>query len=344
VGSAALLVPWSAGIWSWQGVSALVLEAGTPRSDLVPGLDPVDVLAGRAGTGAAPVWITAGLAIVAALALLRTATRARVVGCWAVALLGLATVDLLAGVTVPDRIGADGQRIWLGLPLLVVQGAFVTAAVLAGSGLRASLTDRAFGWRQPVGFLAAVVAVLTPVAALGWWVSTGPGEVLGSAGSDALPAYMVDAADRDPAAGTLVLRGSTEDGFTYEVGPGHTLRLGEDAVLPPVAESAALTDSVTALVTAPTAGAVDELRRRGVAFVFAPDPVDGDLVAGLDGGSGLVPGASGGIDGRAWQVAGTATEVLPDPGPAWLRPALLVAQGLLLVVAVVLAAPSRRSR
>ena len=34
-----------------QGVSALLLEAGTPRSDLLPGLDPLDVLTGRAGVG-----------------------------------------------------------------------------------------------------------------------------------------------------------------------------------------------------------------------------------------------------------------------------------------------------
>ena len=338
VGAAALLVPWSASIWTWQGVSALLLEAGTPRSDLLPGLDTVDVLTGHAGTGAAPAWVAAGLAVVAALALLRAESRGRVLTCWSVALLGSGAVVLLAGVAVPDRVGVDGTRVWLGLPLLLAQAAWVAAVAFAASGVRASLSGRSFGWRQPLGLVAGLVAAALPVAGLAWWAVSAPGDELGVTASDELPAYMVDAADRDPSALTLVLRGDRDD-LTYELAPGHTLTLGEDAVLSPVAETADRTEAVTTLVTAPGDLAGSDLAAQ---YVYAPAPVDGDLTAVLDATAGLRPSASGGLDGRAWQVdAGNppGSESGDDS-----RPWLLAAQGALLLVALVLAGPGRRRR
>ncbi len=343
VGAAALLVPWSTGIWSWQGVSALVLEAGTPRSDLLPGLEPLDVLTGRAGPGAAPAWVTGGLVVVAALALLRKATRGRVLACWGVALVGLASAVALAGTTVPDRVGVDDVRVWVGLPLLVAQAAWIAATALASSGVRTSLADRAFGWRQPLGLLAGAVAVAVPIAALGWWAVSSPGDELGVTSGDELPAYMVEAAAGSPDAATLVVRGSRDDGFHYEIAAGHTLRLGEDAVLPPADLAPVGSEDVTDLLTAPSPEALQTLEPL-VRYVFAPAPVDGDLAAVLDATAGLAPTASGGLEGRAWQIQEGGTGEAPTVSDTSHRSWLLAAQGVLLVVALVLAAPARRRR
>ena len=342
VGAAALLVPWSAGIWSFQGVTALLLEAGTPRSDLLPGLDPVDVLTGRGGVGAAPPWVTLALVVVAAVALLRAGTRGRVLACWGVALVALVVAVALAGVAVQDRVGTEGTRIWLGVPLLVAQASWVAAVAIAADGVRTSLAGRSFGWRQPLVVAAGALAVAVPLLALGWWAVTAPGDEIGATASDDLPAYMADAATGSGATSTLVVRGSGTDGFAYEVADGHTLRLGEDAVLPSVPAGPVDADVVTTLVTAPSPGTVREIEPL-VRYVFAPGPVDGDLAAVLDATAGLQPTAAGGLDGRAWEVQRTGAAAATAEGPP-ARPLLLAAQAVLLLVALVLAAPSRRRR
>jgi hypothetical protein len=290
--------------------------------------------------------VTAALVVVAAVALLRADVRGRVLACWAVALVAVAVAVVVAGVAVPDRVGADGTRVWPGLPLLTAQAAWVTAAATAASGLRTSLRGRSFGWRQPLVVLAGVAAVAVPVLGLAWWAVEAPvgapGDELGVTVDDQLPAYMVDAADGPDAASTLVLRGSTAGGFRYEVAHGHTLRLGEDAVLTGTPEGPVDPDVVTSLVTAPSPEAVRTIEPL-VGHVYAPGPVDGDLSSVLDATAGLQPAASGGLDGRAWQVQRTGAAAVSVRGPAG-RPLLLAAQGLLLVVALVLAAPSRRRR
>ena len=44
---------------------------------------------------------------------------------------------------------------------------------VAGSGIHDLLTGRSFGWRQPLGLVVTVVALLAPLAGAAWWAVAG---------------------------------------------------------------------------------------------------------------------------------------------------------------------------
>jgi hypothetical protein len=156
-----------------------------------------------------------------------------------------------------------------------------------------------------------------------------------------VPVYLDDAADRDPAQGTLVLRGDTSRGYDVVVRRGAPLTLGEEALLP---DPEPVVGIVSDLLTAPDPTTLDRLAADGVAYLFAPPPVDPVLAGTLDAVPGLSTTSAADTGGRAWRLDRPAELALPDPGAwSWLRPLLLVLQGLTFVVVVVLAAPTRRS-
>jgi hypothetical protein len=258
--------------------------------------------------------------------------------------LALATTAALALGTFTTATDPGPRPVWLGFPLVVAQAAGITAASLAGSGIRDRLTGVAFGWRQPLGLAVVALALLTPVVSAVWWVAHGSGGPLDRGRASDVPTYMSDAVAHDPADGVLVVRGSRTGGFTYLLLRQAGLRLGDDAVLPPADDERALTRTVGNLASAPTPADVSRLTRAGVAYVYAPAPADPSLVGNLDSVSGLSQGSATGAGSRAWQVEATPGRAgLTRSGDAW-RPWLLLVQGVAVLVVVVLALPSRRER
>ena len=93
-----------------------------------------DLLAGRVGDLGAPAAVGLVLPVLALLSLVPSATRIPVVACWVVAAVtGIVGVPL--AVTSVGLAGGDGQQPGLGIVLLVLQGAWLTAAVLGGLSL-----------------------------------------------------------------------------------------------------------------------------------------------------------------------------------------------------------------
>lgn len=326
-----LLLPWSWAIWGHHGAASVLLEAGLPAPRLTGVLTRWDVLAGRPGPGA-PGWMSLGVLLAAAAALARRDTRRPVLRAWLVLVVALGTTALLA----------TGEPGWLGFPLVVAQGAAITAAALAGPGIRDRLTGASFGWRQPLGVLVVALAVLTPVVSAVWWVASGSAGPLQRGRASAIPEYMTDAALHDPTQGVLVIRGSPGQGFRYLLLRQPGLRLGDDAVLPSRADQSRLTSYVAGLVSSPAPSDLTGLSRTGVGYVYAPAPADPSLVESLDSASGVAPGSASGRGDRAWQLEATPTGAdLRETADA-ARPWLLAAQGAALIGAVVLAAPTRR--
>jgi hypothetical protein len=227
----------------------------------------------------------------------------------------------------------------------------VMAAVIAAAGSTTSLSRRSFGWRQPLGVGLGMLALSAPVVGLVWWTLHGSGDPVRRAPLDAVPVYMDEAADRDPANATLVLRGSAAEGYTAQLRRGHALSLGEEASLPSAADQRPFTDAVSALLAGPAGGAtgdaVDEVAASGSTYVFAPAPVDPALAAALDATGGLTP-ASAEAGGRAWRVepsgAAGGPGVHEEAGRGPARPLLLVLQGVAVAGACALAAPTTRRR
>jgi len=329
-----LLLPWSlqrlgGGPTSWYS------EAGLPAGDLVADLGVWQLLGGRPTSvelGAAPAWLSVGIAVAAAAALLRRGTRSAVIVAWAGVLVGLAAAVLF-----------DARGEWAGFPLLLAEGAAVTAVAMAGTGIGAQLSGRSFGWRQPVGLVVLAAALLAPVVGALWWVAAGAPGPLDRGPATRVPAYMTDAALADPVDGILVVR-PEGTGLGYSLLRGVGARLGEDTVAADGAAQDDLTALVADLASAPTAGKVAELSRYGVRFVYLSPPADREVAGKLDSVSGLRPASALRPGSRAWELESEPSRAALAERQSSYRPPLLLLQGLALVAAVVLAAPSRRVR
>ncbi|HSV38776.1 MAG TPA: glycosyltransferase family 2 protein [Nocardioidaceae bacterium] len=339
--AAALLLPWALLTWSHDGISSWLLEAGRPASELIGSLSAWDIVLGRPGESGAPAWLSVGIAVAAAFALARTDTRSRVLAAWSVLLLGLLATAVLAGARVSLAATGTEERIWLGVPLLLVQGAAIAAVAIAGTGIREQLAEHAFGWRQPVGAAVAVLAVVTPAVGLAWWAFSGADGEIDRGPVSAVPEYMTDAVSRDVAQGILVVRGSQSAGFRYLLLREPGLRLGDDAVLPSANDQGPLSEVVGDLAGVPGESAAESLRTLGVQFVYAPAPVDQQLSGNLDSLAGVAPASALAPGSRAWRLEDEATLSDEDRGGA-LHPWLVALQCLGVVVAGVFAAPTRR--
>lgn len=330
-----VLVPWWLPALFEGAGRGLLLDVGRWPTAASSGWD---LLTGRFGDLGAPAAVGVVLPLLALLALVPRATRIPVVVCWVVA-----AVTAVGGVPMAlgslDVGGGQGQQPGIGAVLLVLQGAWLTAAVLGGLALH-HLGDQ----RRPVQAglaLAGLAGLVAPVVGLVWFAGWG-GEDLSDDPPSDVPVYMAQRAERSDADGILVLRGSVADGLRYEVHRGDGVTLGEDEIAGLTGEDADATATIRSLVTAPDADAVAELSRRGILYVVQAAPADGAVAASLDATSGLDQ-ASSSRGTRAWQVD-------PQPAPlpehsSWGRLLLLVVQGLAIPVLVVLGLPPlRRSR
>ncbi len=342
--SLVLLLPWSLLTWSAQGPASWLFEAGLPAPSLVDPLTRLDVVLDRPGRFGAPGWLSWGLPIAAVAALLRPDTRSAVVRAWAVVAVALvATAALAAGTFALASTPDAAQPLWLGFPLLVAAAAGVTAAALAGTGIRRRLAGASFGWRQPLGLAVVVLAGVSSVAGLVWWVVTGnDGGPLDRRAPSDVPTYMTDEAVANPLHGVLVVRGSRQAGFRYVVLRSAGLRTGDDSLLPRAEAQQDLTALVTRLGTAPEAQDVKALSRYGVEFIYLPPPADPQLKGSLDSVSGLTPASAVVPGAGAWQLdTPPSGAALPEEGGD-LKIVLLVLEGLALLTAAVLAAPTRK--
>ena len=343
VATLVLLLPWSVATWSHQGAASWLFEAGLPTPGLSEALTAWDALTARPGAGA-PAWMALGVVLAAVAALARPDTRRSVLKAWVVLVAAQGLTAVLAPGTFSIASSPTAQPLFLGFPLVVAQAAAITAAALAGTGIRRRMAGASFGWRQPVGVLVVVLAALAPVVSALWWVSTGSDRPLERGPATDIPTYMTDAAAADPDHGILVVRGNRALGFSYVLTRTPGVRLGDDSVMPSTTEQAPLTRIVEDLATAPEPEDVAALSRLGVAYVYVPRPADIGLVGNLDSVSGVTTGSASRPGDRAWQLEAAPTGADRPSGADPLRPWLLALQGLAIVVVAVLAAPTRKGR
>ncbi|HEY6935363.1 MAG TPA: glycosyltransferase family 2 protein [Marmoricola sp.] len=336
-----LLAPWAIATVSAPG--AWLVEAG--RAASVPVLPTaLDLLLGRGtGPGSAPVWLSVGLPLAGLAALLRADTRPRVLRLWVVAA-AAALLLVLTSWTLVTLPGVPfGFRAWPGFLLVVLQGCLVAAAVVAADGLLALVSGERFGWRQPVAAVAVLVALASSLAGVGWWVATGTPGPLTRAPHHPVPAYMAELSADQDSAGVLVLRGGDGRGVHYRLLRDGDLTIGDDAVLALTPPDDRLTALVGRLLSTDPGDAATRLAGYGIDYVYARAPARPAVTGALDATSGL-SGASAPPQGtRAWQLTAhpSLTAVHPVTSP-WHWP-LLALQLIVLVAAIVLALPTRRS-
>jgi len=332
---------------------ALLVEAGrADRADLAgaPG-DIRQLLAGSGGgPGAAPWWLTIGLAAVALLALVtvvRPQTRIAVTRAWALAALSAVCVAVLARISVDLPGLVDPVRAWPGAFLVVMSGCFVTAIAIAVHGLSGAFSGLSFGWRQPVAVGALVVAMLTPVGGAVWWLAHGTDGPLRRAEPISLPAYLTELGANGRTGATLVIeggRGAARGDVGYRIVRGTTARLGDANLLAVSEPDDAVTRAVGAVFAPNGTVAAETLAQRGIAYVYAPAPVSSVIAGAFDAASGFESASAPRPRTRAWQVVSSVDVDALDHGGSLTRPVLLVLQLLVWVVVLVMAAPSRPSR
>ncbi|MCK2221195.1 glycosyltransferase family 2 protein [Actinomadura sp. ATCC 31491] len=320
----ALLFPWLATLVAAPG--RLLLEAGLHDPALADAsLAPEALLTlSPGGPGLPPFWVTAGLLATALAALLMRRQRMIVALGWGVALYGVLTAILVS------RIPVGGTRGWPGVPLAFAGTGLVVLVALTAhrlAGLRAG------GGLRRLGATAAVaLAFSTPLLAAGWWVYTGVRGPLTGDAPDVLPALA--AARSTHGERTLVVRGAA-----FTVLHRRTPLLGE-AELPVPAEAAARVTAAAQGLVGGRGGDAATLAQHGIAMIAVAPPVSARLARTLDSQPSLERlslSESGGL----WRLAEPVTRVPAQPESVLHKP-WLWAQGAMVLVMLVLAAPGRR--
>lgn len=356
---ALLLAPWWPVLLSTP--AAWLVEAGRPAAAFTrPGWFSVLVgdLGGAAG---APWWLVVGLPVAALAAMLRSDVRALVGRCWLVALPAAAMILLHLDVAVSLPGVPVSFHPWPGAWALALVGCWIVAGVAAADGLVPLMAGSGFGWRQPVAAVAVLAALVAPVGGAVWWLASGTPGPLHRARPAAVPGYLADLAASRHAGATLLLRdtevGASGRAVGYAVLRGPGLRFGDDGVLAVTPRGPAVPAAVATLLGSAGGGTVSRaaggtgqgsaaraLADRGIAYVYAPAPVDPVVAGALDASGGFTTASAGDRRSRAWRLVPRANLSAVPYDPSALHPWLVAVELLALAGGLVLVLPTRRRR
>ena len=297
-----LLAPWT--LLVRHEPRLLLAEAGLPGPGLAdPRLDPVAVVLGHpGGPGAYPLVATAGLAVAALAALLRSTRRRVVLAAWATVAVAAVAGVLISRATVPSLVAGGTEPAWPGVACAVVVLGLLVAAVVGADGVRDRIRGTSFGWRQPLIVLVLVLCVATPVVAAASFVRRGAGDPLQRAQPADLPAFVVADAAEPAHPRTLVLSG-TRDHVTYNLLRTGGLQLGDAEIGRVRAGSDPLAPVVADLVAGRGGDTAARLRTFAVGHVLVAGRLDRALAESLDGAPGLGRVAAEGVT-ALWAVQG----------------------------------------
>jgi GT2 family glycosyltransferase len=328
-----LLLPWWLPLLWTGSATALALDIGRLPMATVTF---ADLVTGHIGDAGAPAFLGLAVLAIAVLALVPARTRVPVLVCWIVAF-AAAVVAVALGLVTFER-AAVTTKAGLGFLVMVIQAAFVVAAVIAAQGAWRS-TDRT-GWRRR-GLVAIVAAAsVAPLVGLAWFVVNGPGDLEDERDSG-IPAYMQQTAGLGPSHGILVIEGDVDSGVTWTVQREDGLTVGEDEIVALMKPDTALGEDVQTLLSAPEQEAAETLPGHGIAFIVLSAPVDGNLAAVLDATTGLEGASADDRDTRAWRVTTDVVAGAVETETAGWRVAMLALQGLAIVVVAVLCVPTQ---
>jgi GT2 family glycosyltransferase len=307
-----LLLPWSIALATHP--SQLLLEAGLQPPGLAsPHLAARSLmLLSPGGPGLPPFWVTAGLVLAAAVALVASGRRALVLAGWAAALLGLLAAAAVSKLIVTPAVGGGPVLAWPGLALAFAGAGLLLAVLACGDLFQDKLGSG--GWRAPSGIavlaLAAVACTAPALAAAAWVTSGVRGPVAPSAGP-VLPEFVSVSSATGLRLRTLALRVDPRGRVAYSVLRDTDPLIGASELAVPPAGQQALNLSVATL-TAPYGASVQDqgrsLSQFGIGYVLLPAPINPALARLLDGVPGLRP-VSQTAAFALWRVSDTTARV-----------------------------------
>lgn len=333
------LLPWS---WRWFTSPSSLLDSAGALDPAAQRQAPTawQLPFGRFDAPGAPWWLTIGLILAAVVALLRTDRRRAVVAWWVVLATGL--IGCAIATRPVELPGYDGELFpWVGFLVVVVQAAAIMAAATAADGVSTYVAGASFGWRQPLFAVTAVLALAAPVLSLFWWMGVAPHGELERAPAVSLPAYVVQEMTESDAR-VLVLTSGGPDRVAYDVMSGDGHRLGDDSVVD-TGDRDELRPLVADIFSTRALDDGRELAKLGIAYVVLTTPIQPALAASLDSVPDLSRASSPTNRLLAWQLD-RQLEAVEHPPTSSSRPWALALQLAVVVVAVVVAAPTLSRR
>src|ERR1019366_8211482 len=202
----ALLMPWSARLW--QHPALLVLGVGQPSAQLqarrLPAIDVLLLHPG--GPSLPPIWLDGVIALAALAGLLQLTRPGPARLGWLLAIDALVGGLIVAGVQAHVPGGSDTFAGWPGIATAMLGAGLLNSAAVAGTRLRARLTQSDFGWRQPLALVLATAAAATPVVAGALWIAAGTGHVLHTGPVNVMPPFVAAESVAHGQARTVVLK------------------------------------------------------------------------------------------------------------------------------------------
>jgi GT2 family glycosyltransferase len=304
----ALLMPWSARLWHHPAL--LALGVGQPSTGLqARRLPAIDVLLMHpGGPSLPPIWLDAVIVLAALAGLLQLTRPGPARLGWLLAIDALVGGLIVAGVQAHVPGGSDTFAGWPGIATAMVGAGLLTSAAVAGTRLRARLTQTDFGWRQPLALVLAIAAAATPVVAGAFWVADGTGHVLHAGPVSILPPFVAAESDAHGQARTVVLKPGPSGQVDYTVLRDRNQQLG-DADLPSDPGQVAVVSAAVADLSAGIGQrAATELSHAGIRYVLVPESADASLGARIAAGGGVLPQNSA-AGWRVWEVQANAGRI-----------------------------------
>jgi GT2 family glycosyltransferase len=307
-----LLMPWTATLVSHP--AQFFLEAGMTKPGLAsPALAARSLLLlSPGGPGLPPFWVTGGVLLAAAVALVASGRRALVLAGWGVALIGLIAAAVVSRVAVTPPDAPTPVPAWPGVALAIAGVGLLLAAVAAAERMPGVLGSGR--WRTMRGLavlLVAVVACSAPLLAAAKWVMTGVNGPVAPAAGPLLPEFVSVSSDSGPRVRTLIVQGGPRGSITYTVLRSSDPLIGSGELAMPIAGQSALDRTVAALTAANGGDIQDQgqsLAGFGIGYVMLPAPVDANLARLLDDVPGLRP-VSVTSAFQLWRVVTTVARV-----------------------------------
>lgn len=289
-----LLLPWTLHLVAHP--SGLLREAGL--SAATGGARPGTLLMlGPGGPGTPVPWITAGLVVTGALALLAPRLRTVVLTGWLLALPGMLVAILVVAASA-----------WPGAALTVAAAGLILAACGMLRQALVLLPGRRRGVWIILARAGAVIllagAASTPLLAAASWTAAGTGGPLGQPSTTTSLPVFVDAVAARPR--VLVLH-SASGAVDSTVLRDRLPLPGDEATAAPAAARERLHGVVAALAAG--TGPANPLARFGIRFILVPHPAGDPLVRTLDATPDLAR-LSRTPDFALWQVAAPSGRLL----------------------------------
>lgn len=259
------------------------------------------LFANPGGLSGVPQWIITPTIAIALIALFSSTTR--IYGELSLFMIGFGLIATIFPVAGHGNFNPVSP--YTGSVLIIATFSAVIAAVILGDRHIPRLSQVHIGFRHGLTLFVTMVAALSLVATVGWWVSAGANSLVSTDHRSKLPAFVSASGETPERYKTLVMT-SRDGAIDYFIARDKSLELGDAEPLYDV--DPLVNQAVADLVTGTGVTSSQVLGNFGIHYLFLANPIDPDLVRTIDGIGGFTR-ASATRDGISWKITNARTRI-----------------------------------